>query len=225
MELYRADLAAMIDHTALGPEVSRDRVEALCDEAKMHGFGAVCLTPWLASLAARCLKDSGIAIATVIGFPHGANATEIKAEEAERALSDGATELDMVLNVAALQAGDYRYVADEIRAVHEVRSKSPKDTRIKVILETALLSDADKRAACIIAKSAGADFVKTSTGFGPGGATTDDVALMRETVGEEMGIKAAGGIKTFDDARAMVEAGATRLGASAGADILEGAPT
>ncbi len=224
MELYRADLAAMIDHTALGPEVSRDRVEALCDEAKVHSFGAVCLNPWLADLATRCLKDAGIAVATVIGFPHGANAAEIKAEEAERALSDGATELDMVLNVAALQAGDYRYVADEIRAVHEVRSKSPKDTRIKVILETALLSDADKRAACIIAKSAGADFVKTSTGFGPGGATTEDVALMRETVGEEMGVKAAGGIKTFDDARAMVEAGATRLGASAGADILEGAP-
>ncbi|MFB6285116.1 MAG: deoxyribose-phosphate aldolase [Candidatus Bipolaricaulia bacterium] len=225
MELYRADLAAMIDHTALGPEVSRDRVVALCDEAKIHSFGAVCINPWLVPLANRCLKDSGIAIATVIGFPHGANATEIKAEEAERALSDGATELDMVLNVAALQAGDYRYVADEIRAVHEVRSKSPKDTRIKVILETALLGDADKRAACIVAKSAGADFVKTSTGFGPGGATSEDVALMREAIGEEMGIKAAGGIKTFDDARAMVEAGATRLGASAGADILEGAPT
>ena len=223
MELYRADLAAMIDHTALGPDVSRERVRTLCDEAKTHGFAAVCINPWLVPLAAEQLSDSGVHVATVIGFPQGANAPEIKAEEAEQALTDGASELDMVLNVAALQAGDYRYVAEEIRAVRRVAGKSPRDVRIKVILEAALLNEAEKRAACIIAKSAGADFVKTSTGFGPGGATVEDVRLMRDTVGYQMGVKAAGGIKTFDDARAMIEAGATRLGASAGVQILEGA--
>lgn len=225
MELYRADLAAMIDHTALGPGVSREDVQTLCEEAKTHGFAAVCINPWLVSLAGERLRDTGVSVATVIGFPQGANATEIKAEEAEQALSDGASELDMVLNVAALQAGDYRYVAEEIQAIREVTSKSPREILIKVILETALLDDAEKRAACIIAKSAGADFVKTSTGFGPGGATVEDVRLMRDTVGYQMGVKAAGGIKTFDDARAMIEAGATRLGASAGIQILEGAPT
>lgn len=225
MELNRTDLAAMIDHTALGPDVSRDRGQTLCEEAKTHGFAAVCINPWLVPLAVEGLRDSGVSVATVIGFPHGANATAIKAEEAEQALSDGASELDMVLNVAALQAGDYRYVAEEIRAVRQVASKSPKEILIKVILEAALLSDAEKRAACILAKSAGADFVKTSTGFGPGGATVEDVRLMRDTVGYRIGVKAAGGIKTFDDARAMIEAGATRLGASAGAQILEGAPT
>ncbi len=225
MELYRADLAPTIDHTALGPDVSRERARALCQEAKAHDFGAVCLNPWLVPLAAEQLRDSDVGVATVIGFPHGANVTAIKAEEAEQALTDGAAELDMVLNVAALQAGDYRYVADEIRAIRQVTSKSPRGVLIKVILETALLSDDRKRAACILAKSAGADFVKTSTGFGPGGATVDDVRLMREAVGDQMGVKAAGGIKTFDDARALIEAGATRLGASAGAQILEGAPT
>ena len=225
MELNRTDLAAMIDHTALGPDVSRDRVRALCDEAKTHGFAAVCINPWLVSLAVEQLRDSGVSVATVIGFPQGVNATSVKAEEAEQALSDGAGELDMVLNVAALQAGDYQYVAEEIRAVRQVTSKSPRDILIKVILETALLSDAQKRAACILAKSAGADFVKTSTGFGPGGATVEDVRLMRDAVGYQVGVKAAGGLKTFDDARAMIEAGATRLGASAGAQILEGAPT
>ena len=224
MEPNRAELAAMIDHTALGPEVSRDRLRTLCEQAKTHGFASVCINPWLVPWAAEQLRDSDVDVATVIGFPHGANATAIKAEEAERAISDGATELDMVINVAALQTGDYRYVAEEIRAIREVTSKSPRDVLVKVILETALLDDAQKRAGCILAKSAGADHVKTSTGFGPGGATVADVRLMREAVGPNMGVKAAGGIKTFDDARTMVEAGATRLGASAGIDILEGAP-
>lgn len=225
MELNRDDLAAMIDHTALGPDVSRERVRTLCDEAKTYSFAAVCINPWLVPLAAEQLRDSDVEIAVVIGFPQGANATAIKAEEAERAITDGADELDMVINVAALQSGEYQYVADEIRAVREVTDKSPREIPIKVILETALLSDDEKRAACVIAKSAGAHFVKTSTGFGPGGATVDDVRLMREAIGPHMGIKAAGGIKTFDDARTMIEAGATRLGASAGIQILEGAPS
>lgn len=222
--LCRSELAAMIDHTKLGPDVSRAQIEQLCEEAVTHGFYAVCVNPSHVPLAKSLLKDSDVKVATVVGFPHGANATKVKAEEAEQALGDGADELDMVVNIAALKAGDYRYVAEEIRTVVGVMEKSPRPLVLKAILETALLDDDEKVAGCILAKASGADFVKTSTGFGPGGATVEDVRLMRETVGPELGVKAAGGIRDYETAVAMIEAGATRLGTSSGVAIVEGAP-
>ncbi len=214
-------IAALIDHTLLKPEATRDDIRRLCREAHEHGFASVCINPCWVPLAASELAGSPVKVGTVIAFPLGANATETKAAEAAAALRGGAQELDMVINIGALRSGDQETVLKEIRAVVEVAHRA--GALVKTILETALLDDSQKVAACALAKLAGADFVKTSTGFGPAGATVQDVALMRLAVGPQMGVKAAGGIRTLEDLQRMVAAGATRIGASASVKILEAA--
>ena len=214
------DLAAYIDHTLLGPGVTPAEIDTLCDEAVEFRFAAVCVNPVWVKRAANRLRGTGVKVASVVGFPLGANAPEVKLMEARRALRDGAREIDMVLNIGALKAGDHDLVGTDIAKVadacREVGAVS------KVILETAMLEDHEKVVACRLAKAAKADFVKTSTGFGPGGAKVFDVALMREAVGPEMGVKASGGIKSREDAEQMIAAGATRIGASAGIAIVGG---
>lgn len=220
--LSRSQLAALIDHTLLKPEATAAQIEQLCAEAVRYGFAAVCVNPAYVKLAVRLLRRSPIAVCTVAGFPLGATLPEVKAYEAARALELGAREIDMVLNIGALRSGDEATVARDIRAV--VKAVRAGGGILKVILETPLLTDDQKRAACRIAKKCGADFVKTATGFAGGGATVADVALMRETVGPKMGVKAAGGIRSLADAQALVAAGANRLGTSAGVAIMEAAP-
>ncbi|MGC9530091.1 MAG: deoxyribose-phosphate aldolase [Candidatus Bipolaricaulaceae bacterium] len=222
--MQKAELAKLIDHTVLGPETGPADVERACEEAVRHRFCAVCVPPTYAALTHRLLRDSGVRTCVTVGFPHGQHRPEVKALEAKLALDDGADELDMVIQVAALQAGDYPAVLADIRAVKAVASKVPRPVVLKVILECALLSDHQKEAAAILAKAAGADFVKTSTGFGPGGATAEDVALLRRAVGDQTGVKAAGGIRDYPSALRMVEAGADRIGASRSLQILAGAP-
>lgn len=221
MQLTTQELAGYIDHTALKPDTTGAEIDTLCEEARRYGFAAVCVNPVWVRRAAANLAGTDIAVAAVVGFPLGANTSMIKARETDQALADGATEIDMVLNIGALKGGDYETVRDDIAAVTEVTHTH--DAICKVIIETALLTDEEKRTACRLAQEARADYVKTSTGFGPGGATANDVALMREVVGPAMGIKAAGGIRTAEDARRMIAAGATRLGASSGVQIVEGA--
>lgn len=214
-----SDLAAMIDHTLLKPDATRDQVIKLCEEAKQYRFASVCVNPANVSLAAGLLKGTPVKVCTVIGFPLGATTPTAKAMETRDAIANGATEVDMVINVGALKSGDYDLVKRDIEAVAEAaRGRA----LVKVILETALLTDEEKVKACLLAKLAGADFVKTSTGFGPGGATVEDVRLMRKVVGADMGVKAAGGIRTLETARKMVEAGASRIGASASVAIVKG---
>lgn len=213
-------IAACIDHTLLKPEATPAQVEKICAEALTYHFASVCVNPTHIKLVAKLLRKSGVAPCTVAGFPLGANAPEAKAYEAEIALAHGATEIDMVINIGALKAGDDRLVARDIRGVAVTVHAAGK--LLKVILETALLTDDEKRRACLIAKRAGADFVKTSTGFSTAGATVADVRLMRETVGPKLGVKAAGGIRSLADAEAMLDAGATRLGTSAGVAIMQG---
>jgi deoxyribose-phosphate aldolase len=213
-------IAAMIDHTILKPDAPRQDIERLCGEARENGFASVCVQPWWVPLCADLLEGSRVAVCTVVGFPHGMNKPETKAFEARRAVADGATELDMVINIGALKSKDYATVERDIRAV--VDCGHPRAT-VKVILENAYLTDEEKAQGCALAKAAGADYVKTSTGFGPSGATVEDVALMRRVVGPEMGVKAAGGIRDAEIARRMIEAGATRLGASASIQIVQGA--
>lgn len=215
-------LARMIDHTALKPETSLDDVWKLCDEARRFCFASVCVNPSYVPFAARWLHDSEVKVCTVIGFPLGANRSEVKAREAEWAISDGATEIDMVLNVGMMKSEQYDYVEYDIRAVVSALRRTRKEGMIKVILETALLTDEHKVIACVLAQNAGADFVKTSTGFLKGGATASDVALMRRAVGEKMGVKASGGIRTREDAETMIAHGATRIGASASVAIIQG---
>ena len=217
------NLAAMIDHTLLKPEATPDQIAQLCYEARKHGFAAVCVNPTHVALAAQLLKGSSVAVCTVIGFPLGATPPEVKAYEAQLAIEQGATEIDMVINIGALKSKDYEHVARDIRAVVRVCHTQP--VLVKVIIEAALLTDEEKIAACLLAKECGADFVKTSTGFASGGATVADVALMRRVVGLQMGVKAAGGVRTKADAEAFVAAGATRLGASAGVKIIQGGET
>lgn len=213
-------VARLIDHTLLKPAASHDQVAQLCDEAREYHFASVCVNPIYVKLCAEQLADAeDVAVCTVIGFPLGASLPEVKAFEAERAIADGATEVDMVQNVGALKSGDLDMLRRDIAAVVDVAHKH--GAICKVILETALLTHDEKTVACQIAKEVGADFVKTSTGFGPGGATVEDIALMRATVGPEMGVKASGGVRTYADTVAMVEAGATRIGASAGVRIVE----
>ncbi|NDJ84830.1 MAG: deoxyribose-phosphate aldolase [Chloroflexi bacterium] len=214
-----AEIGHIIDHTLLKPEATPQQIETLCQEARIHKFASVCVNPTYVPLAARMLPNSVVAVCTVIGFPLGATLSPVKAYEAQQAIALGASEVDMVLNIGALRAGDYETVFNDIAVVAEVAHG--EDAVCKVILETALLTNEQKVAACQIAKLAGADFVKTSTGFGGGGATTTDIALMREVVGAEMGVKASGGVRTYEDAHAMVAAGATRIGASAGVAIVE----
>lgn len=213
-------LAGMIDHTLLKPDATPDQIAQLCFEARKYGFASVCINPGWVSLCAQLLQGSPVKVCTVIGFPLGATASEVKAFETQNAIDHGATEIDMVINVGALKARDLDLVAKDIRGV--VNVAHARGPIVKVILETVLLTDEEKTIACLIAKEAGADFVKTSTGFASGGATVHDVALMRRVVGPEMGVKASGGVRTYEDAENMIKAGATRIGASAGVKIIQG---
>src|SRR5512144_1554324 len=213
-------LAKMIDHTLLKPDATQQEIAQLCFEAKKYGFASVCVNPTWVSLCAQLLQGSQVKVCTVIGFPLGATSSESKAFETETAIRQGATEIDMVINIGALKARDLDTVARDIRGV--VNTAHPRGAIVKVIIETVLLTDEEKTIASLISKEAGADFVKTSTGFAGGGATTHDVALMRKAVGPEMGVKASGGVRTFEDAENMIKAGATRIGASAGVKIIQG---
>src|SRR5579859_4156797 len=221
----RASLASMIDHTLLRPDATADQIAQLCYEARKYGFAAVCINPTHVELAAQLLRGSSVAVCTVVGFPLGATPPEVKAYEAQVALGNGATEIDMVINIGALKARDFEIVARDIRAVVRVCQAHTPPALVKVIIEAALLTDEEKIAASLLAKESGADYVKTSTGFASGGATVADVQLMRRTVGPRMGVKAAGGVRTRDEAEAMVRAGATRIGASAGVKITQTEPT
>lgn len=213
------DWASLIDHTLLKPEASESDIKKLCEEAATFGFASVCVNPGWVKKAAEFLKGSGVPVCTVIGFPLGATLPDVKAYEARRSIFNGAREVDMVINIGALKSGDDCLLEDDIRAV--VDAAHENNILCKVIIETALLTDDEKVRACLAAKNAGADFVKTSTGFAKGGATANDVALMRRTVGSELGVKASGGVKGLEDARAMFEAGATRIGASVGVKIAQ----
>ena len=214
-----ADFARLIDHTLLKPDATEAQLRTLCAEAREYGFASVCVNGAWATLCRDLLAGSGVGLTCVIGFPLGAMATPAKVFEAEQAIRDGATEIDMVLSVGALKGGNHRAVAADIAAVAQACHAG--GALLKVILETGFLTDQEKAQACGLCLAAQADFVKTSTGFGPGGATPADVALMRAAVGDQAGVKAAGGIRTLADARAMVEAGATRLGASAGVRLVQ----
>jgi len=211
-------LGKYIDHTLLKPDASPEDIDVICREAVQHKFAAVCVNPVNVDRAVNNLEGSNIPVAAVVGFPLGAATAAIKAAESREVILKGAREIDMVINIGALKAGDYKLIIDEIRAVVEAASGYP----VKVILETAMLNADQKISGCVLAKAAGAAFVKTSTGFGPGGATVDDVALMRRIVGPEMGVKASGGIKDSETAQQMVSAGASRLGASASVAIVAG---
>jgi len=213
------DWASLIDHTLLKPDASQTEIKHLCEEAAQYHFASVCVNPTWVRACACHLQGTGVPVCTVIGFPLGATLPDVKAYEARRAIMDGAREVDMVINVGALKSGDDCLVEHDIRSVVEVAHEY--DVTCKVIIETALLTDDEKVRACQAAKNAGADFVKTSTGFSKGGATVADIALMRRVVGPELGVKASGGVKNIDDARAMVEAGATRIGASVGVKIAQ----
>jgi deoxyribose-phosphate aldolase len=219
----KPDVAGLIDHTLLKPEAMRDDIVRVCREARQYGFASVCVNPYWVPVVASELAGSCVKVCAVAGFPLGATSACIKRAEAEEALCQGAQEIDMVINVGALRSGDYEVVDREIREVAQACHRA--GAVVKTILETALLDDRQKAIACALAKMAGADFVKTSTGFGPAGATVEDVALMRLVVGPEMGIKAAGGIRTLEDLRRMVAAGATRIGASASVKIAQAAAT
>ncbi len=212
-------LAAVIDHTLLKPEATRDQILSLCREAREYGFASVCINPYWVPLAAEQLRGSAVKVCTVVGFPLGATLPAVKRAEAAEAIKLGAQEIDMVINVGALRSGDYDAVRLDIRGVAEASHAGC--ALLKVILETALLNDQEKVAGCLLAQAAGADFVKTSTGFGPGGATVYDVELMRFVVGESLGVKAAGGVRSLEDLKKMVSAGATRIGASASVKMME----
>ena len=216
---YSPDIARRIDHTLLKPEASREQIEALCAEARQHGFATVCVNPAWVETCASLLRGFPTGVCTVIGFPLGATMPEVKAFEAAEVVARGASEVDMVLNIGALKSADYRLVARDIEAV--VQAARPGGALVKVIIETALLTDDEKVKACVLSREAGADFVKTSTGFASGGATVADVALMRRVVGPGMGVKASGGVKDLKAAQAMIEAGADRLGASVGVKIVQ----
>jgi deoxyribose-phosphate aldolase len=220
--MNRRELAAYIDHTLLKPDGTPDQVVALCEEALMHHFASVCVNPTFVPLAAQKLAGSDVDVCTVVGFPLGATSTAAKVCEAQVAIAEGAVEIDMVLAIGYLKAGADERVRGDIAAVAGVCHAH--DALLKVIIETALLTDGEKVRACELSQEAGADFVKTSTGFAATGATVEDVTLMREAVGPDMGVKAAGGIHTYDEAIAMIEAGATRIGASRGVTIVGGAP-
>lgn len=211
------ELAARIDHTLLKPDAKEEDIKNICKEAIQYGFATVCVNPCYVPMAKHLLQDSEIGITTVVGFPLGATTSTIKAAEAKEAIENGATEVDMVINIGALKDKKYDYVRDDIKAVVHATNEKVK---VKVIIETSLLTDEDKVKACLLAKEGGADFVKTSTGFSEGGATRDDVELMRKTVEDTMGVKASGGIKTTEDAEALIRAGANRLGTSSSVAIV-----
>ncbi|MDT2817705.1 deoxyribose-phosphate aldolase [Vagococcus lutrae] len=214
------NVAKLIDHTALKANTTKEDILKLIEEAKEYGFFSVCINPYWVSLAAKELAESDVKVCTVIGFPLGANSSAVKAAETKQAIEDGANEVDMVINVGALKSGDEQTVLEDIKAVVDATAGK---TLVKVIIETALLTDEEKVKACQLAVEAGADFVKTSTGFSTAGAKPEDVKLMKETVGDKAEVKASGGIHSKADVDAMVEAGATRIGASAGIAIVTGA--
>lgn len=213
------EIAKMIDHTLLKADASKEQIEKLCAEAKEYQFASVCVNPTWVSYASELLKGTGVDVCTVIGFPLGANTPETKAFETTNAIENGATEVDMVINIGALKDGNDSLVERDIQAV--VNAAKGK-ALTKVIIETSLLTDEEKVRACKLAVSAGTDFVKTSTGFSNGGATVTDIALMRKTVGPSIGVKASGGVRSAEDAKNMIEAGATRIGASSGIAIVKG---
>ena len=208
----------LIDHTALKPNTNKESILKLIAEAKTYDFASVCVNPCWVALAHQELKNTDVKVCTVVGFPLGANTTKVKVFETKDAIEKGAQEIDMVINIAMLKDKEYDYVENEI---HQIVEAAKDKAIVKVIIETCLLTDEEKIKACELSQKAGADFVKTSTGFSTGGATVHDIALMRKTVGAEMGVKASGGVHTHEEALAMVEAGATRIGASAGVKLLK----
>nr|WP_274855272.1 deoxyribose-phosphate aldolase [Bacillus methanolicus] len=213
------DIAGMIDHTLLKADATKEQIRKLCEEAKEYKFASVCVNPGWVKFASEQLNGTGVNVVTVIGFPLGATTLETKVFEAKNAVENGAAEVDMVLNIGALKGGDNDYVEKEIRAVVDaVKGKA----LTKVIIEACLLTDEEKVRACELAVKAGADYVKTSTGFSTGGATVEDVKLMRKTVGPDIGVKASGGVRSAEDAKNMIEAGASRIGASSGVSIVKG---
>ncbi|AJD91509.1 deoxyribose-phosphate aldolase [Jeotgalibacillus malaysiensis] len=214
-----SNIAKMIDHTLLKPEATKEQITNLCEEAAEHGFMSVCVNPYWVKLSSELLQTTDVKVCTVIGFPLGASATETKAFETKQAIEDGATEVDMVINIGALKSGDFDTVKQDIQAV---TAAAKGKALTKVIIETSLLTEEEKVKACELAVEAGTDYVKTSTGFSGGGATPEDIALMRKTVGPDLGVKASGGVRSAEDAQAMIDAGATRLGASAGIKIIQG---
>lgn len=212
------EIAKYVDHTLLKPEATKEQVEKLCNEAKQYNFASVCVNPTWVKLASDILKGTDVKVCTVIGFPLGANTPETKAFEAVNAVTNGAEEIDMVMNIGALKSGDTELVQKDIEAVvNAVKDKA----LVKVIIETSLLTEDEKVTACQLSVQAGAHYVKTSTGFSTGGATVEDVALMRKTVGPNVGVKASGGVRTAEDAKVMIEAGASRIGASSGTAIVD----
>ncbi|MEK4969212.1 deoxyribose-phosphate aldolase [Cytobacillus kochii] len=213
------NIAKMIDHTLLKADATVEQINTLCNEAKENGFASVCVNPTWVSQAAKLLQGSDVAVCTVIGFPLGASDKEVKSFETTQAIKQGATEVDMVINIGALKSEKLEVVEEDIRAVVEAADGK---ALTKVIIETSLLTDAEKVIACQLAVKAGADYVKTSTGFSTGGATVADVKLMRETVGPDIGVKASGGVRSAEDAQAVIDAGATRIGASSGIAIVNG---
>jgi len=213
------NIAKYIDHTLLKPESTKDQITKICEEAKQYNFASVCINPTWVSYASELLKGTDVKVCTVIGFPLGATTSEVKAFETAQAIQNGATEVDMVINIGALKSGDFELVKKDIQAVV---SAAKDKALVKVIIETSLLTDEEKVKACQLSVEAGADFVKTSTGFSTGGATVSDIKLMRETVGPNIGVKASGGVRSAEDAKAMIDAGATRIGASSGVLIVQG---
>lgn len=210
--------AAMIDHTLLKADATRPQIEKICEEAKKYVFASVCVNPTWVKYSAELLAGTDVKVCTVIGFPLGASTSAVKAFETKDAIANGAGEIDMVINIGALKNGEYDVVRDDIKAVVDAAN----GTLVKVIIETCLLTDEEKVKACELSVEAGADFVKTSTGFSTGGATAEDIALMRKTVGPDLGVKASGGVRNLEDMKKMIDNGATRIGASSGVAIMEG---
>jgi len=219
-ELKDISIARMIDHTMLKPDATVEEITTLCEEARRYNFASVCVNPSFVPLCFKLLKGTQVKVCTVIGFPLGATTTQTKRSEAEEVLSEGAQEIDMVINIGKLKTEDYKYVFNDINQV--VLAAKRKNAIAKVIIETALLTDAEKVKACLISKEAKADFVKTSTGFSKGGATAGDIALMRYVVGSSVGVKASGGVRSLEDAEEMIKSGADRIGASASVKIVTG---
>jgi deoxyribose-phosphate aldolase len=219
-ELTDISLARMIDHTMLKPDATKEEITTLCEEAKKYTFASVCVNPSYVPLCSKLLSGTPVKVCTVIGFPLGATTTSTKRAEAEEVLNEGAQEVDMVINIGKLKAGDYKYVFNDINQV--VLAAKRKNAVTKVIIETSLLTDEEKVKACLISKEAKSDFVKTSTGFSTGGATAGDIALMRYVVGSSVGVKASGGVRTIEDAEEMIKSGADRIGASASVKIVTG---
>ena len=220
--ITKEKMASLIDQTLLKPDATKDDIRRLCQESMNYGFWSVCVNPTYISLAASILRDTEVKICSVVGFPLGANTPEVKAFEAEKALIDGANEIDMVINLGALKSGDYELVKRDIRYIVEQGIRFQRDIIVKVIIETGLLSDNEKALACQIVKESGANFVKTSTGINTRGATVQDVKFIRKIVGPDFGVKASGGIRTYGEAIKLIEAGANRIGTSSGISIIKG---